>query len=291
MQLGIHIVNFTLPAGPAALGPTLGAVAAAAEAAGLSHISMMDHFFQLEMLGGGELDMLEGYTALGFLAAKTHRIRLGLLVTGVTYRHPGILAKIVTTLDILSGGRADLGIGAAWYEREHAGLGVPYPALAERFERLEETLQICLQMWSTNDGPYRGRHYTLEETRNVPQTLQAPHPPIMIGGMGEKKTLRLVAQYADACNLFPEQGSAGIKRKLDILRDHCRDCRRDYADIEKTMLHMAALPRPAEHAAFIESMREYHALGIQRVMVMPGVEDPARDVADLAPVAAALAAF
>jgi F420-dependent oxidoreductase-like protein len=280
-----------LPEGPAALRATLGALAEAAEAAGLSHISMMDHFFQLEMLGGGELDMLEGYTTLGFLAAKTTRIRLGLLVTGVTYRHPGILAKIVTTLDILSGGRADLGLGAAWYDREHHGLGVPYPALAERFERLEETLQICLQMWSANDGPYRGRHYSLEETRNVPQTLQAPHPPIMIGGMGEKKTLRLVAQYADACNLFPAEGIEGIKRKLDVLREHCRECQRDYADIEKTMLYMAPIPRPAEHASFIASMRDYHALGIQRVMVMPGVDDPARDVTALKPVVDALAAI
>jgi len=291
MQLGIHIVNFSLPEGREALGPVLGAVAAAADQAGLSHLSMMDHFFQLDMLGGAELEMIEGYTSLGFLAAKTSRIRLGLLVTGVTYRHPGLLAKIVTTLDILSEGRADLGLGAAWYDREHLGLGVPYPPIGERFERLEETLQICLQMWSDNDGPYRGRYYELAETRNVPQSLQAPHPPIMIGGMGERKTLRLVAEYGDACNLFSAAGPDGIKQKLAVLREHCDNCGRDYERIEKTMLYLGALPGSAEQPAFVEEMRAYHELGIQRVMVMPGVDDPAAEVARLSPLVTELAAL
>ena len=146
--------------------------------------------------------MLEGYTSLGFLAGQTSTMTLGLLVTGVTYRHPGLLAKIVTTLDVLSGGRAQLGIGAAWYEREHRGLGVPFPPVAERFERLEETLQICLQMWSDDDGPYEGRHYQLAETICSPRPISSPRPRILIGGSGERKTLRLVARYADACNLF-----------------------------------------------------------------------------------------
>ena len=191
MKVGLHIANFTLPGGAQQIAPMLSSVAQAAEQVGVTHISVMDHFFQLDMLGGGELDMVEAYTTMGFLAAKTSTIQLGLLVGGVTYRHPGLLAKIITTLDLLSGGRALLGLGAAWYEREHRGLGVAFPPLGERFDRLEETLQICLQMWSDNNGPYRGRFYQLEETRNVPQPLR--RPPILIGGGGEQRTLRLVA--------------------------------------------------------------------------------------------------
>ena len=180
----------------------------------------MDHYFQIEVIGPAQEPMLEGYTTLGFLAAHTSRARLGLLVTGVTYRHPGLLAKIVTTLDVLSGGRAELGIGAAWYDREHAALGVPFPSLSERFERLEETLQIVRQMWSDDDGPYQGTHYRLAETLCSPPPVSRPRPRILIGGMGEKKTLRLVARYADACNIFafsPEM----IQGKLDVLRRHC----------------------------------------------------------------------
>jgi F420-dependent oxidoreductase-like protein len=162
----------------------------------------MDHWFQMEAFATSQDPMLEGYTSLGFLAGQTRVMKLSLLVTGVTYRHPGLLAKIVTTLDILSGGRAQLGIGAAWYEREHKGLGVPFPPLSERFERLEEVLQICLQMWSDDDGPYQGRYYELAETICSPRPIQKPRPRILVGGSGERKTLRLVAQYADACNLF-----------------------------------------------------------------------------------------
>jgi F420-dependent oxidoreductase-like protein len=183
----------------------------------------MDHYLQLEMAGGADQPMLEGYTTLGFLAAHTRTVELQLLVTGVTYRRPGLLAKIVTTLDVLSGGRAALGLGAAWYAREHAALGVPFPPLAQRFERLEETLQIVHQMWSDDTGPFTGQHYQLAETLNVPQPLSRPHPPIMIGGGGEKKTLRLCARYADACNLFagPQSGPAQVKAKLDVLAAHC----------------------------------------------------------------------
>src|SRR5579863_2138077 len=202
MRVGIHFVNFTLPGAPDTLGPTLAATARVAEDSGVSVFTLMDHWFQMEIMASAEDPMLEGYTSLGFLAGQTNTMTLGLLVTGVTYRHPGLLAKIVTTLDVLSGGRAQLGIGAAWYEREHRGLGVPFPPVAERFERLEETLQICLQMWSGDAGPYQGRHYHLAETLCVPRPIQKPHPPILIGGGGEKKTLRLVAKYADACNLF-----------------------------------------------------------------------------------------
>lgn len=269
----------------------LGAVADAAEAVGVSHISLMDHFFQLEMLGGGELDMLEAYTTMGFLAARTRSIELGLLVGGVTYRHPGVLAKIITTLDVLSAGRAVLGLGAAWYEREHSGLGVPFPPLTERFARLEETLQICLQMWSANNGPYRGRYYQLAETRNVPQVLRAPHPPILIGGGGEQRTLKLVARYADACNLFTSEGPSGVAHKLDVLRRHCANERRAFDTIEKTILYLGPVPTGATQGAFIAAMRAYYALGITRVMVMPGAQAPAAEVAGLRPVIAALAAF
>ena len=291
MKLGLHVVNFTLPGGAVALAPMLGAVADAAESVGVSHISLMDHFFQLDMLGGGELDMLEAYTTMGFLAARTRTLQLGLLVGGVTYRHPGLLAKIITTLDVLSDGRAVLGLGAAWYEREHSGLGVPFPPLSERFARLEETLEICLQMWSANDGPYRGRYYQLEETRNVPQALRKPHPPILIGGGGEQRTLKLVARYADACNLFTSEGAPGVAHKLAVLRRHCEAEQRDYAAIEKTILYIGPLPSGAAQADFITDMRAYRALGVERVMVMPGTQAPAAEVAGLRPVIEALAAF
>jgi F420-dependent oxidoreductase-like protein len=196
----------------------------------------MDHFFQIRGVGAAEEPMLEAYTTLGFLAAHTQKARLGTLVTGVTYRYPGILAKIVTTLDVLSGGRAWLGIGAAWNEEEHLGLGVPFPPLAERFERLEETIQIILQMWSDDEGPFEGKHYKLARTLNSPQPLSTPRPPILIGGSGERKTLRLVAQYADACNLFagPEQ----LPAKLDVLRRHCDAVGRDFDSIMKTVYYI-----------------------------------------------------
>src|SRR6201988_4474936 len=200
MQLGIHFMNFTHPDGGAALRAAVGDTAVAADEAGIVRFTAMGHWFQMEHFQTAFDPMLEGYSVLNFVAAKTERVQLGLLVTGVTYRYPGLLAKTVTTLDVLSGGRAFLGIGAAWYEREHVGLGVPYPPTAERFERLEETLQICRQMWSSNNGRYDRRHYHLAETLCLPQPAQRPHPPILIGGTGERKTLRLVAQYADSWN-------------------------------------------------------------------------------------------
>ena len=227
MHLGVHIPQFTVPDGPAGIADELRRAGAAAEAVGVTELSVMDHWFQMEMVGSASMEMLEAYTTLGFLAARTRRARLGVLVTGVTYRHPGLLAKIVTTLDVLSGGRAELGIGAAWYEREHKGLGVPFPPTAERFERLEEALQICLQMWDPDDnGPYEGRHYQLAETLCVPPPLSRPRPPILIGGSGERKTLRLVAQYADACNLFVAT-PAEATHKLDVIRRHGEDVGRE----------------------------------------------------------------
>ena len=250
MKVGVHLVNFTLPDGPPSIGPTMAAVARAAEDAGVDNLSLMDHYLQLEMMGAADQPMLEGYTSLGFLAGLTSTVELQLLVTGVTYRHPGLLAKIVSTLDVLSGGRAVLGIGAAWYEREHRALGVAYPPLAERFERLEETLQIVRQMWSEDDGPFEGKHYQLAETINSPQPLRTP--PILIGGGGEKKTLRLVAKYADRCNLFAGPDPAGpaqVAAKLDVLREHCAREGTDYDRIDKTVLYAAPLAPGADAAA------------------------------------------
>src|SRR6201992_2298029 len=220
MKLGIHFMNFPHPDGGAPLRGIVADSAVAADEAGIVRFTAMDHWFQMESFQTAFDPMLEGYSVLSFVAAKTERVQLGLLVTGVTYRHPGLLAKTVTTLDVLSGGRAFLGIGAAWYEREHLALGVPYPPVSERVEGLEETLRICLQMWSDNDGPYTGKHYQLAETICVPPPLQSPRPPILIGGGGEKKTLRLVAKYADSCNLFGSSVDE-VKHKLDVLRGHC----------------------------------------------------------------------
>jgi F420-dependent oxidoreductase-like protein len=271
-------MNYTLPGEPQSLGPILATTAKAAEEAGVDSFTVMDHWFQMEMVGKSEDPMLEGYTSLGYIAGLTQRMKLGLLVTGVTYRHPGLLAKIVTTLDVLSGGRAFLGIGAAWYEREHKALGVPYPPLSERFERLEETLQICLQMWSDNVGPYEGTHYQLAETINSPQSIQRPHPPILIGGGGEQKTLRLVAKYGDACNLF-DLGPDEVKRKLEVLARHCDAEGRDPAEIRKTLL-VSGDPRNNTDA-FLSRMEAYSKLGIDLINVMPMDNDPAGMVAEL----------
>ena len=271
METGIHFVNFTLPGAPESLATTLAATARTAEEVGCSTFTLMDHWFQMEQFATAQDPMLEGYTSLGYLAGQTERMNLGLLVTGVTYRHPGLVAKIVTTLDVLSGGRAQLGIGAAWYEREHRGLGVPFPPLSERFERLEETLQICHQMWSDDDGPYEGRYYQLAETICSPRPIQLPRPKIVVGGGGERKTLRLVAQYADACNLFAADPAA-VAHKLDVLGRHCETEGRDPDSIQKTILGMA---NPLDDVdGFLASMEEYAALGVELVEVMPMGPDP-----------------
>ena len=238
MQLDIHVPRFTWPGGPLAIGPTFTSLAQTAEAIGVRTLSVMDHWFQMDMLWPAEEPMLEGYTALSFAAAKTERLRFRLLVGGVTYRHPGLLAKTVTTLDVLSGGRAELGLGAAWYEREHRGLGVPFPPLKERYERLEETLQICFQMWSDDNGPYEGRHYHLAETLCSPQPVSTPRPRVLIGGGGERKTLRIVATYADACNFIGDAQT--VAHKVEVLRGHCEAVGRNPADIEVTALIMVA---------------------------------------------------
>ena len=246
MRIGLQIPEFGVAGGPDRLGSELAVVAKTADAAGFDSIAVMDHFFQISLIGPPDQNMLEAYTTLGYLAACTSRARLLTLVTGAVYRHPGILAKMVTTLDVLSGGRAWLGIGAAWNEEEARGLGIPFPPVAERFERLEETLRICLQMWSGDQSPFNGKHYQLERPLNVPPALSAPHPPIMIGGSGERKTLRLVARYAQACNLFPGPDTA---RKLDVLRAHCEAAGRDYDDIEKTCYFVFDVGKRGERTA------------------------------------------
>ncbi len=233
MDLGLHVANFTWTGGAGEIGPTLARVGREAESAGIARITVMDHLWQIPNVGPVENEMLEAYTALGFLAANTSKVLLHTLVTGVVYREPGLLAKAVTTLDVLSGGRAGLGIGAAWNEDESRGLGLPFPPTAERFERLEEAIRICLQMWNDDDGPFEGIHYRLGRTLNSPQSLSRPRPYLMIGGGGERKTLRLVAQYADACNLF---GGPEAPHKLEVLRSHCDTVGRDFDDIEKTTL-------------------------------------------------------
>ncbi|UXX92072.1 LLM class F420-dependent oxidoreductase [Streptomyces sp. AD2-2] len=274
MRVGVHINRFNHPGGPTAIGPELAASAVAAEAAGVSWLSVMDHYFQMEFNGGAEDAMLEAYTTLGFLAGNTSTVRLGALVTGVTYRNPGLLAKIATTLDVLSGGRATLGIGAAWYDREHHGLGVHYPPLAERFERLEETLRICLQMWDPEaNGPFEGKHYRLAETLCVPAPVSSPHPEIMIGGGGEKKTLRLVAQYADACNLIVSTPDE-LRHKLSVLRGHCDTLGRDYDRIRKTIVHTGESVTTGDLDAFLREIDGFSKLGVDTVILGPRTGEP-----------------
>ncbi|HYZ93694.1 MAG TPA: LLM class F420-dependent oxidoreductase [Actinomycetota bacterium] len=259
VKFGLQIPWFSWPGSPDNDAQVLADVARTAEDAGFSSLWVMDHFFQLPMVGDAELDMLEGYTTLPYLAAVTERISLGTLVTGITYRHPGVLVKQVTTLDVLSGGRAWFAVGAAWFEREHKGLGVPFPPLRERFERLEDALQIANQMWSDDNGPFKGKHFTLEETLCSPQPIRRPRPPIMIGGGGEKRTLRLVAQYADACNVAGNAQEIG--HKFDVLKRHCDDVGRDYDEIERTVMTIAP---PGEAA--IDPARALIAAGAQHVI-------------------------
>jgi F420-dependent oxidoreductase-like protein len=281
MKIGLQIPNFTWPSGPKDIHNTLAEIARTADDAGFYSLWVMDHFFQIggrdprSTLGPAEDEMMEGYSTLSYIAGLTKKAKLGTLVTGVIYRHPGILVKTVTTLDVLSGGRAYFGIGAAWNEREARGLGIPFPAVKERFERLEETLQIANQMWSGNRGAYNGKHFQLAETLCSPLPLSQPHPPIMIGGGGEKKTLRLVAKYADACNLFARMGADVVRAKLDILKSHCEKVGRDYDQIEKTTLSTVELaPGKMSAKDVIDECRAMSALGVQQcIFNMPNVHE------------------
>lgn len=275
MRIGLQIPSFTWPGGTAAIAERLAAIGRSADDAGFYSLWVMDHFFQIGMVGPPEDPMLEGYTALSYLAAVTKRAKLGTLVTGVIYRHPGLLVKTVTTLDVLSAGRAYLGIGAAWNEQESRGLGVPFPPLKQRFEMLEEALQIAHQMWAGERAPYQGSHYQLADPLNSPPALAQPHPPIMVGGGGEQKTLRLVAQYADACNLFARMGPDVLRQKLDILKRHCDAVGRPYEAIERTALGTVRLAPGADTAAsVIAQCRELAKLGIQHAIFnMPNVHE------------------
>jgi F420-dependent oxidoreductase-like protein len=273
MKIGLQIPNFTWGTGPARIGGTLEDIARAAEMAGFSSLWVMDHFFQIPPVGPAETDMLEGYSTLSYLAAVTSKVRLGTMATGVVYRYPGILVKTVTTLDVLSGGRAYLGIGAAWFEREALAMGTPFPPLGTRFELLEEALQIARQMWSDDNGPYKGKHNQLTETLCSPQPLSRPHPPILVAGGGEKKTLRLVAQYADACNLFGD--ATMVAPKLEVLKQHCADLGRDYAEIEKTTLGTADFsPGRMTAKDIVAYCKALAAIGVDHAIFnMPNVQE------------------
>jgi F420-dependent oxidoreductase-like protein len=270
MKLGIHYIDF-IPGDATKLGPTLAGAATTAEQAGATMFTLADHLFQMENVGRAEDPFLEGYTSLGFLAGRTTTIDLGLLVTGVTYRYPGLLAKAVTTLDVLSQGRALFGIGAAWYDREHLGLGIAYPSVSERFERLEETLQICGQMWSDDNGPYDGKHYRLAETLCEPQPIR--RPPVLIGGDGEKKTLRMVAQYADIWNSTTQEPDL-LAHKVDVLKRHCDTLGRDPSEIRMTV---GAFVDPfGDLDAFLKTIERYADLGVELINMgpHPGDADP-----------------
>lgn len=281
MRVGLQVPSFTYPDGQSRLGDDFANIAQRAERAGFYSFWVMDHFFQIRGVGPAENEMLEGWSALAFAAGHTNRIRLGTMVTGVTYRYPGLLVKTATTLDVLSHGRAYFGVGAAWNEDEHNGLGVPFPPLSERFERLEETLQIALQMWSGDDKAFNGKHYQLARPLNSPLSVQRPHPPILIGGGGERKTLRLVARYADGCNLFARLGDDALKHKLDVLREHCDAVGRPYDAIEKTTLSTLNITRDGGNGSItptqaVEQFASLAAMGIdQAIFNMPNVYDPA----------------
>jgi F420-dependent oxidoreductase-like protein len=278
MQFGITLSDFRTAEGPTTLSTTVAGTARMAEAIGAVWFGVLDHFLQMENVRDPRDPMLEAYTTLSFVAGRTERIKLTAFVTGVTYRHPGVLAKMLTTLDVLSGGRAMLAIGAAWYEREHRALGVPFPPVAERFERLEETLQIMLQMWSDDEGPYGGRHYQLAETINEPPTVQRPRPLIVVGGGGEMKTLRLVAQYADACNV-PGREPEMVAHKLAVLRKHCDAVGRDYDSILKTVTSPSVHPL-RERDRYLQLMEAYREIGVDHVQQAALSADPVAFVED-----------
>jgi F420-dependent oxidoreductase-like protein len=287
MRIAAHVIH--IPWINREIAGGLERVATAAEASGLSGISFMDHYFDTHGNGDIRGRVIEGYTALGFMAALTKTVKLRLLVSGVTYRHPGLLAKVVSTLDVVSRGRAQLGIGAAWFEREHRGLGVPFPSAGERLERLEETIRICLQMWSANEGPFEGRYYQLAETVCFPQPVSRPHPAIIVGGSGERKTLKITARYADVCNVFAESPEF-VSHKFDVLRRHCEDAGRSYDAIEKTIVYVGSSLLNGGQDAFVTEMASYAALGVSEVIVRTPRNHPAGWInAQCAPVVPRLA--
>ena len=269
MKIGLQIPWFTWPGGAKEIGPTLATIARTADQGGFDLIGVMDHFFQIGSIGPPEQEMLEAYTTLGYLAANTSRARLVTVVTGVVYRYPGVLAKTVATLDVLSGGRGMLGIGAGWNEYEAKSLGIPFPPVPERFDWLEDTLRLCLQMWKGDESRLEGKKVVFERPLNSPQSLTRPHPRIMIGGMGEQKTLRLVAKYADACNLFP---TPQLAHKLDVLKRHCEREKRNYDDIEKTTMYRFDVGDRGENVGkLVEQLRGLSRMGL--ATAIGGVKD------------------
>jgi F420-dependent oxidoreductase-like protein len=288
VKLGLQIPTYEWAASHASLGGDLAAIVRKAEEAGFASVSVADHLLQAPMVAPPETEMLEAYSTLAFVAAHTTTVDLLTIVTGVTLRHPGVLAKTVTTLDVLSAGRAWLGIGAAWFEDENVGFGIPFPPLAERYERLEEAVQICLHMWAGGDGPFEGRHYQLTHPHNCPRPVRRPHPPLMIGGDGERRTLKLVARYADACNLNIKGDPELAARKLDVLKRHCDDEGRDYDAIEKTCMVKYDLAG-GDTGPLVETLRELSVAGIDRVFGpirgldwLPGLDVMQHEVVPLA---------
>ncbi len=281
MKLGLQISSFTWPGGDAGIGPTLAAIVRTADEVGFDSLWVMDHFLQIGSVGAPDEPMLEGMTTLGYLAAHTRRARLGLMVGGVHYRQAGLWIKAVTTLDVLSGGRAWFGLGAAWNEHESRAWGFPMPPLGARFEMVEETVQLARAAWSGERGPHEGRHYQAADPLNSPQTLSRPHPPILIGGGGERRTLRLVARLADACNVFGSDPDR-LRHKYAVLRDHCEDVGRDYARIEKTFLGGVDISPDGAGAsiapaAFVDRLGGAADAGAQHAIVgIRGVEDLAK---------------
>jgi F420-dependent oxidoreductase-like protein len=268
VRVSINVTNYSWPGGPPDLGPELVRLVRAADQTGLDTVWVADHLLQADPTAApDDTEMLEAYTTLGFLAAHTQRVRLGTMVTGVTFRPPALLVKAVTSLDVLSGGRAWLGIGAGYQEDEAQAMGLPLPAVAERFQRLEETLQIAARMWAGDDAPFVGRHYRLQRPTSSPLPSQRPHPPVLIGGAGERKTLRLVARYADACNLFDiPDGGRTVRRKLEVLARHCDEVGRPYGAIEKTL--STRLEAGESAGSFIGRGAAAAALGIQHLVVI-----------------------
>lgn len=281
MKIGLQINQFTWPGEPKSISKILTDIATTADQGGFSSIWVMDHFFQIGHLGKPEEPMLEAYTTLGFLAGITKKAMLGTMVTGVIYRYPALLIKTVTALDVVSGGRAYFGVGAAWNEEESQALGFNFPPLKIRFEQLEDTLLLAKQMWKDDDKEFKGKQFTIPHPINHPQAIQKPHPPILIGGVGEKKTLKFVAKYADACNLFSRLGDDELKRKLEILKGHCKDVGRNYDDIEKTCLDQITPDFNSKDV--IDNCKKMRELGFTHLIIgIPGnsSSDPVRKIAE-----------
>lgn len=274
MQIGLQIPSFKYPGGTAAIRPKLKEIVTTAEAAGFYSLWVMDHYYQIKGLFGEAYTdpMLESYTTLGYIAGLTEKAYLGVLVTGVIYRHPAVLLKMVNTLDIVSGGRAYLGIGAAWYEEEARGFGIPYPSTAERFELLEDNLKLAKTLWAGDETSFVGKHFSAPAITNNPRPVSTPHPPIMIGGTGPNKTLRMVAQYADACNIGDWVGADNMRKSLDTLKAHCDTLGRDYASIEKTSLATVNLSASDTSAGVIQRIKDLAQMGFTHAIFnMPDV--------------------